>query len=205
MAPIHDSDLAEERFKQLQWKYYELWEDIEQRLKKRKKLFILFALVLFFILLSVPIFQDRFPKWQTYQITTNLAKSINKLKREVTTQHVPLRLKFYDYSSYHKLKFRVEKVITCAASQGEVLWQEELGSERALRDYALITNEGDNFLEVPNLVNSFCYDPFFGSAQTQNEESVGFAVIPVKDLPLKRRDRVSYLILTGTSAEISFE
>jgi hypothetical protein len=61
------------------------------------------------------------------------------------------------------------------------------------------------------LAESFCYDFLAGSDATlRNEPVMGFAVGPVTDLTResaadRRLDRVAVVLLTGPSAEVSFE
>ena len=50
MVPIHDTDVAEERWSQAEWENYELWEKVELKLKRKKQLWILATFLVFLAL-----------------------------------------------------------------------------------------------------------------------------------------------------------
>ena len=65
MVPIHDTDLAQERWSQTEWEHYELWEKLEVKLSDvaRPSGSAPLPFLLFFILSSVPILIEHWPKW----------------------------------------------------------------------------------------------------------------------------------------------
>ncbi len=198
MVPIHDTDLAEERWKEKEWHQYELWEDVEQRLRKIKRIWIFATLVLFILLSSIPIIIDRSPKWGAYSSIRELSQQINTMKREAAAQHSTFRLKFINFET---LTYQIEKVLDCSKKSGVVVFLGSLsnGNHR----YLLLNEEQGLKLGIPGLTTGFCYDPQLGSES--GDTFVGFGVIPVKDLAKTRTDRISILILNGPSAEISFD
>jgi hypothetical protein len=61
-------------------------------------------------------------------------------------------------------------------------------------------------LGVSGLVGEFCYDYLAGSgAVLKGQDIIAFGIIPAKDLTEKHLDRLSVLLLSGPSAEISFD
>lgn len=63
MVPIYDTDIAESRWQQAEWRQFELWEKIEQRARRRLRLICLGAMGVFLLISSVPVLQSGFPKW----------------------------------------------------------------------------------------------------------------------------------------------
>lgn len=205
MVPIHDSDIAEERYAAAEWQHYELWEKIEVKLKRRKNLWIAATLLVFLILSAVPIWIDRWPKWTSLRAARRLGEKINELKRLSGTENQAFLLAFLPD---HKLSYTISKVSSCIAPvlPGAVVRTGSLLSKSELDDYILLSHQAGMEMGIPGLVESICYDPLAGSLVTSQPEALsGFAVIPVKDLTDHRSDRISLLTFRGPSAEISFE
>lgn len=207
MAPIHDTDLAEQRWSKAEWEHFELWEKIEIRLKRRKWYWILGAAVVFLIFSSVPIIIDRTPKWRTLAMSRELAQEIGFIKRESSIQHEAYRLRF---KADNLLTYIVEKAASCAdknwipVREGSVV-KASTAIDQA-RDYSMVTPDAGTALGVPGLVSEFCYDHMTGSTSAvSGQDLVGFAFAYVKDLTDHRTDRLSIVLLKGRSAEISFD
>lgn len=204
MVPLHETDLAEERWSKVEWENYELWEKVELRLKRQRRLWILFTLLLFLVFSSIPIVMDRWPKWRTRAIARKLAQELNNLKREAGTRHAAHRLRFI---SEEKLDFIVEKVDSCDSKSAEFAWSGSLRDEKdSENQYYWLSPEKGQSLGIPGLMKQFCYDPLVGYELGKNEgEFTGFGFIAAKDLTENRQDRISILLLSGQSAEISFD
>lgn len=203
MVPIHETDLAEERWSKAGWENYELWEKVELRLKRKKRLWIFATLLTFIILSAVPIVMDRWSKWVALSLARHLAQEVNWLKREASTNHTAFRLKFITHG---KLNYVIEKVQNCFAPQGEIVRAGSLVTRSIFEGYTWVNPEEGTQLGVPGLVNEFCYDDLAGSgAVLKGESVVGFGVMSVKDLAEKKVDHLSILLLSGPSAEISFD
>jgi hypothetical protein len=69
-------------------------------------------------------------------------------------------------------------------------------------EFVVLSSDQGVGLGVPGLLREICYDPTQGSVL---EENNGFGVISVKDLTEKRLDRLTILLVSGPSAEISFD
>src|SRR5579885_1751897 len=114
MAPIHETDLAAERWSKAEWSHYELWEKLELKLRRRKLIWISGTIVVFLALSSVPIIIDRAPKWTAMSISRRLAQVINGMKSEASLKHQPYRIRFAPDGS---LAYQVERVPSCKATE----------------------------------------------------------------------------------------
>ncbi len=203
MAPIHDTDVAQERWSKAEWENYELWEKVELRLKRQKRLWIFATLVVFLILSAVPIVMDRWPKWMSRAAARHLAQEINQIKREASINRAAYRIKFV---SEGDLKYVVEKISNCSVEKGDLIRASSIYPFSIQDSFTWISNVRGNNMHIPGLVNEFCYDYLTGSDPALRGESVvGFGIIPATDLTENRSDRLSILLLTGPSAEVSFD
>jgi hypothetical protein len=207
MVPIHDTDLAHERWAQTEWEHYELWEKLEVKLRRRKSVWIGAALLLFFILSSIPILIEHWPKWTALGANRKIAQQINRVKamagQPSDQDHRAFRLRF---SADHRLSYSIEKLTSCSDASGQLIESGNVIRQSQLENYALLSTEQGKNLGIPGLVESVCFDSLSGSEQSSKDEAIsGFGIISVKDLAEKRADRVSILIFKGPSAELSFE
>jgi hypothetical protein len=208
MAPIHRTDVDSERWSQDEWRNFELWEKLERQNQRRRRLWVLGALVCFLLLSSVPVMIDRGPKWTTLAAARRLAVEINAVKREAAVEHVPYRIRFLGHGS---LEYVVERVSACASpinpsasSESGVMIRQGSLAEEGGRLALIAPTEGYRF-GLQWLLQEFCYDPLAGSAQTPNDKQVaGFAIAPVKDLATGELQRASVVLLEGALAEVTF-
>lgn len=205
MAPIYESDESKERWQSSEWHHYELWEKVEVKLKRVKKLWILATLTVFLFLSSLPVFFERRPKWEAVRATRRLGEEINRLKTEAGKSRLPHRIEFDDPKS---LNYEVIEVEKCADPRGKSIRHGTLSASDpdSAESFVLLNRQAGEGFGIPGLVHSFCYDPLQGSdAFRLGEPVVGFAVIPAKDLATGRLNRMSILLLSGAHAEVSFE
>ena len=203
MVPIHDTDLEQERWSKSAWENYELWEKVEGRLKRQRALWILATTIVVLVLSAVPIAVDRWPKWMTRSAARVLAQEVNRVKREATIDKTAYRIRFV---SEGDLFYSVEKVLNCSAQSGELIRSGSLKTRARNEKFSWISSEKGREIGIPGLVNEFCYDYLAGSGSAlRGDPVVGFGIIPVNDLAGNRMDRLSILLLTGTSAEASFD
>ena len=203
MVPIHDTDIAEERWSKTEWEGYELWEKVELREIRKRRFWILSTILMFLVLSAIPICIERLPNWVARSLTRQLAQEVNHLKMEASVARMPYRLKFTDSAG---LNYTVEKISDCRFPKGEIVRTRSLNSLSFVNSFTWFTPSHGAEMGVPGLVDQFCYDPLLGSdIAMRGKKMEGLAVIPVKDLSEKRLDRMSILLLTGPSAEISFE
>jgi hypothetical protein len=201
MVPIHDSDIAETRWSQAKWERFELWEKIESRLRRKRRAWIGGTAVAFVLLAAIPVLRDRAPKWTSLTAIRRLASEINALKREAMAQRAAYRIRFKGEGS---LGYAVERSRSCAEPAFE-----------PVREGNLLPGEGDQRLvgpsdgirlSLPNLAEELCFDYLSGNhAVIRNRPVFGFGVAPARDLTEPRTDRVSLLVVSGPSAELTFE
>lgn len=202
MAPIHDTDLAEERWAKAEWENFELWEKIDQRLRKRRRLWIAATVVAFLLLSSVVIVRQRLPFWKSLQATHQLAREIGRLRRDAALLRGAFRITFRGHGS---LIYDVTLAKTCQEN-GVPIRSGRLLSVRDEKSFALVEPKVAVRLGMTRVLESFCFHSLTGSELTASQRSEhGFAVIPTEDLDAGRSDRMAVVLVSGTSAEISTE
>jgi len=121
MAPIYDTDVEQERFEKEEWKNFELWEKIEQRLRKKRRLIIFLSIILFFILSSIPIFMDRKPYWKAVSLSLSFTKEILSLKKQAILEHKAMRLRFLNDPQQPPGAYVIERMVHCRSEKAEVI------------------------------------------------------------------------------------
>jgi hypothetical protein len=203
MVPIHDTDVAAERWVQSEWQNYELWEKVEHRFKRKRRLWILATVIVFLGLSAIPIVMERWPKWMTRSISRNLVQEINRMKLEAGVNRAAYRFRF---TTEGTLDFVVERLPQCSATQAEVVRSGSFAKLSSNEAYSWISPLRGAELGIPGLVKEFCYDYLTGSAAaTQGDKVIGFGIVSANDLAEKRLDRLTVLLLSGPSAESAFD
>jgi hypothetical protein len=221
MAPIYDTDLAEERSAKTQWENYELWEKVSIRLLRRKRAWIALTVLVFLVLSSVPIVVERRPKWVALAASRRLAEEISRLKREASMQKVAFRIRVLSEDASGPLRFEVDRLPSCSSSEpdsktrdgvearpGELkkVHSGNLSSVQAGVPLSVVLPEQAAEFGLRDLLASHCYDYLAGNSEVLQGKSIGgFALIPSVDLGLRRSDRVAFLLLSGASGELIFE
>jgi len=188
MAPIYETDLADKRWSQDEWRNYELWEKVELRLKSRKRLWIGGAIALFLLISAVPIVRERLPAWRSLYAARVFAQELSRMKRVAAAEERPLRIQILDEPS---LGYRIERVTDCVTGTPPLYvsapWEGQL-----------IHSREHSWLKVQS--REFCYNP------TQPaDNNVSWTIGLTADAEQEYWDRSSAVKLTGSSAEISFE
>ncbi|OFZ18408.1 MAG: hypothetical protein A2X94_15065 [Bdellovibrionales bacterium GWB1_55_8] len=200
MAPIYDTDIAEERWSQAEWNQYELWEKVEVRLRRRKNLAIFATAMAVFSLFSVPIVADQRPKWETLHAARMLGVELNWMKREASIQHQAFRISFPPGTS----TYRIEKLKSCNEPGTASLVREAPLHTSPRTNLTIVRPEQSARLGIPGLLTEYCYDPLVGSAvSTTSPAAIG--IISQADSREERTDRLSVVLLSGPSADISFD
>jgi hypothetical protein len=204
MAPIHDTDLASDRWAKAEWEKYELWEKVELKLRRRKWLLVAATAFVFLGLSSIPIVMDHRPKWEAVRLSRRLADQLGALKRDAAISHRAFRIRFKDEGD---TAFVVESAFSCDG--GDLAWSTvRSGALEKVETggYAVLTPAQGRALGVPGLVDGLCYDPQSGSdIESRGDPLAGFGVISKADLSEHRIDRLGVVLVNGASAEISFE
>lgn len=206
MVPIYESDVAEERWTKAEWSHYELWERIEHRIRRHKRLWILATILVFLVLSAIPTVLEQGARWTCLSATRRLAQEITRMKREAAIEHAPYRIHFLSAQDENSVIYQVERVEKCSSTTGTLIRTGSIVSASQTSLFRLMSPQTGAKLSIPGLLQDFCYDPLLGSSPfAQGEVTAGFAVIPVKDLADHRIDRMSILLLNGPSGEASFE
>lgn len=203
MCPIHDTDSPEERWSKAEWEHYELHEKLEARARRRRRWVIASCGVLFLILSAIPVVLDRAPQWLALRAARELGENFSRLKREAGVRKRALRVTI---EPTKVLALRVEQAESCKSDRFEPDSEFGLLEGQVRReDLGWIEPKKGRESGIPGLLSSICFDPYLGSQATPESSSVaGFGIAPVKELT-ETPERYSVVVLTGPSAEISFE
>lgn len=210
MVPIHDTDVAEERWSQAEWEGYELWEKIEARHKRKRRLWIFSTVMMILALSAIPMVYQKWEKWATRSLAQQLAVKLNQMKALAGIQHLPFRVRLLQ--GRESLDYVVEKLKACSDVKGEVIETGSLQLTRVQNRYTWLTPEKGKLLGVPGLSSEVCYDPLLGiQASSLNDQKiidkklVGFGILPVKDLANHEMNNLSIILLTPPQGEVTFE
>jgi hypothetical protein len=200
MAPLYESDLEKERWQEEGWKHVELWEKVQQRFRRQRRLWIFSAGLLFLFLSSIPVLIDRWPKWQTLGAARELSEKVSWMKMQAALDQQSYRILVLPENPH---EYVLEKGGVCDQPETfEVLEKRGLGSEK----YRFLLADQQEEVSLPNLVHQLCYDPIKGwQSEAPRNGLMAFALAPVRDLAEKRLDRLSLVFIQGRGAEIQFQ
>ena len=202
MVPIHESDVAENRWKDDEWRQFELWERIEHRLR-RKRTWIILAVALIFVgILGAPVIEDRLPKWRALNAMRILAVRANQMKVDAASLGVPLRLRIEN--SADGPQYVIERVDRCDISAMARVWGGGPVFENHDRgtDFVVFEPREASAFGLERVTTSVCFDPLGTEA---NEQVQALGILTAKDLTDRRLDRVALLNFSGLFAEIDFD
>jgi hypothetical protein len=181
---------------EVQWRDFELYEQV--RIRQNRNRFLIFgsALLLFLSLCAVPVVKERLPKWHSLRAAREISIELERMKTLSIQEKRPVRLKFQEDGRY-----RIEILERC--SDGAVLRELEPGVWTSRAAELTILNRADAAKHSLGLAtDEVCFDPVFGLEVNEATRAV-VVVAPVNDLTAGRLDRASYVILEGESAKIS--
>jgi hypothetical protein len=178
-----------------EWRNFELYEKIRLRERRKRIWTIATAVVLFFILCSVPVVRERGPKWQSLHAALELSLLLEHMKTRAIQEKRAATLRFPSQGA-----FRIDFVEDCAGKKSPVLekegsWSDSSGDLKVLdagelQKYSISLGAGE-----------LCFDPVFGLEGVKSR--LVLVVAPVKDLAEGSLERASYVELEGESAKIS--
>jgi hypothetical protein len=178
-----------------EWRNFELYEKTRIRDQRRRFWTLAFAGFLFLALCSVPVVEDRFPKWKTLDAAREISLELEHLKTRAIQEKKAMRMTFGDSGL-----FRIEQVSDCSGGRVERLEREAPWSSHEGELKVLSKEELSRFALAQGAAQ-ICFDPVFGLPEVKNRAVL--VIAPVKDLAEERLDRASYVILEGESAKIS--
>jgi len=203
MAPIYDTDLADERWTKAEWNNYEFWEKVESRRRRKNALWVFATALVFLALSSVPIVVDQKPKWLSRRAARLMGQEINRVKREASVDRAAYRIRFEGDGA---LSYVVEKASSCKEGQFTPVRSGALVAPDLLSQLVVLDRGVGEQAGVPGLGRQFCYDPLQGSESGDEARSLAaFGFIPARDLSERRFDRVTVLLLNGPSADATFD
>ncbi len=212
MVPVHESDVAENRWKDDEWRQFELWERIELRLRRKKTWIILAVAFVFIAILGAPVIEDRLPKWHALNAMRILAVRANQMKVDAAALGVPLRLRIED--SADGPQYVIERVDQCDTNRGFSNGIVEAKSARVwgggplfesperAHEFVVFEPKFASALGLERVTTAVCYDPL-GTEAGEGIRALG--ILSAKDLTEKRLDRVAFLNFSGLFAEIDFD
>jgi hypothetical protein len=205
MAPLHDSDIPENRWKDSEWKYFVLWEKLEHQIQKRKRWIVGFTVLLGLGILSIPTIQSRYSKWLGLSIMRRFAVEVHRAEMESSRQRTSILVQLMKDSG--AIWILSEAVGSCYDfTERREISRVQLSTPAQGRRFDVLTEGLAMNLSLQNLSQQFCYDPEKGQVmKSSNAPFTALGLIPVKDLSEKRLDRVTILRVTGPQASLSFE
>jgi hypothetical protein len=172
----------------------ELHEKIIIRERRRKRILVSLALVLFLFLSGIPVYQERLLKWQSLEAARRIAVEIEKLKTESIQLKKPLKLTLMADG-----ELKVEVLSDCGSAQTEKLYNKKWRDEG--EQLSILSVDEAKKLKLNFVVDQLCFDPVNGLAQSKMKKVL--VVLPVKDLAESRLDRASYVEVETANARIS--
>ncbi len=191
---MDDPVKSDNRWVSEEWRSFELYEKVRIRTRRSKFLLIFSATVLFLGLCSVPVIEERSPKWQSLRIARDLSVEIEKIKTLAIKSKKPVRLFFISPNL-----LEVDLLSHCTDVKGQpVVTKQWTGDDVKFK--ILSQDEAKEF-SIALVGDAVCFDPVEGLISKHSKQVI--AIIPVKDLSEKRLDRASYVIIEGESAKVS--
>jgi hypothetical protein len=178
----------------------ELYEKIVVRERRKKIILIVLAFSIFLFLSGIPVYQERFPKWDSLRAAKNIAVELEKVKTAALKLKKPLQ-----FSVLENGKIKIEQVSNCnPVATGSRVVEETLPEKSWMHSTSKVTLMQEIDAKKFNLgmaVQQICFDPVSGLSSPQSKKV--FVVVPVKDLAESRLDRASYVELESATAKIS--
>lgn len=121
MAPIHDTDIAENRWSQAEWETYELWEKVEERQRRARAFWILGTIATFIIISAYPVVDQSRPKWLGERAAGKISYEINHLRTNAWIKHQVISLEWASTGGALNvpIKLRWKSGSSCAELNGE--------------------------------------------------------------------------------------
>ncbi len=174
-----------------QWRTFELYEKIRIRERRKRFLVLTSAVLLFLGLCSVPVVEDRLPKWKGLEAAQKISIEIEKMKTLAIQEKKPVQVVFGVDGT-----FRIEVVDHCKDPHVIRTIQKQWNDfDHELR---ILPPSEAAVLHLNAAVNQICFDPVFGLDGIKGKKVI--TIVPAKDLSL---DRASYVVLESESANIS--
>ena len=178
----------------------ELHEKIVVRERRRKAVLIGIAMILFFFVCGIPVFNERLPKWKSLKAARALAVEAEKMKTEAIRLKKALELKVL--ADGH---LEIQSVVDCESKTPQSIGSQESTITKNWHEESenltVMDQQTAKKMKIGFVVENICFDPVSGLELPKNKKVM--IVLPVKDLAESRMDRASYIELESSSAKIS--
>jgi len=203
MVPDFETPIDVENLPAATWEEVEFWEDIEKKQKKKKLIIITSVLIVGMALMAVSSVLQNNKRWQAKIYARRLSQAIIEMKKQSTLQKVPLEIVFNDLEH---LSYKILERKSCKETVVEKKTEaRSLGSEENVGSFVLLSIEQGERYQLSGVTNRFCYDPVRGNnLLSQENGQLAFVIVHRDDLVGESLKNVSYVLLKGRSAEISF-
>lgn len=193
-VPVDDDA---DRWRDEEWRDFELWEKIDQRNRRRRRMWILSAVLVFVLINAVPVVRDSWNRWKAGRIARAVASEIQGLRRRAVLGRTPMKLRF----TGNALEFITEKVPYCGDRvEGTEIARASIPKGEG---YSLVAPSSGAGMNVPGLVNEYCYDPLLGTVLSSDGLSA-FAVAADSDLEAEKLDRFAFVLFSDEEISIGF-
>lgn len=217
MTPLYDSDSAQERYEQAAWKNVELWEKTEARLRRKRQIWVLLSGFACLAIFSIPVIENRLPKWRTLQYVRKAAEAVHRVERYSLVDRVPYQLRFMENQGRLTLNYVIERVTNC--QEGANLTGEPRNETVKERDALTQTDRGYQLLKAEEarkwgyqgISDRFCFDPLVGNWSYHVSGGIsGLVVVPPEHSASTPGDRPatetwSAVILSGVGGQVLYE
>jgi hypothetical protein len=198
-----------------EWDTGDLYE--KRRVKSRRRWVLLLSAVFltFLGLCSVPVIQERSPKWKTLQAARRLAVQIEQLKTLAIQKKKAMHLRWSEQGELVLLESAHCSAPVAPVTPGAPVSDTSGGGSTDVpqivekkswidpaRVHGLLGAEA-SALDLRWVIDKICFDPVYGLQFEAEQSRAIFVLVPVKDLTDKRLDRASYVVMDGSSAKIS--
>jgi len=204
-TPVQSEIESGSRWASEEWRSFELYEKKRVRTRRSRLIYISMAVLLFLVLCSVPVVDERAPKWHTLKIARDLSVEVEKLKTLAIKSKRPAQMSFLDSNL-----LQIDLLEHCAGtkvSPHEIthtpFLKEPVVTKRWGNDdqYKILTPAEAKEFSIVLVGENVCFDPVDGLVSQYTKQVI--AIVPVKDLAEKRLDRASYVIIDGESAKVN--
>lgn len=186
MVPIHDTDVAEERWSQSSWRNFELWEKLEVRLRRQRGWMVVLAVVLFLIASAIPVIQDQWSAWRSTHQARHLAEWVLTLRTQASLRRQALRV--WQQTDGLHAEFRSGCDSGASVFETRAPWSPNAS--------------GIQLFTWPESASEWCLNPV-GFAPGADVPSVGFSIGPSEDVEAGRVDRLAWVWIEKETVRIS--
>ncbi|MCC7442192.1 MAG: hypothetical protein IT285_11190 [Bdellovibrionales bacterium] len=193
MAPIYDTDLAESRWADAEWKDFELWENLERKARLRQIVWVALTGVLALLLSAVPVVMDHLPRWKGLAMSRRLSAGVLEVRSLVAWTGNAHRLRWQQVKG--KNIAHIEQVGSCGSEvqAAKLIRRIPLG-RGGKGGHEVLSAEQARVASLQRVSGSYCLDPL---GQGDLGATRYLVTLPVNDLASGRIDRAAMIEIAG--------